>query len=433
MALHHRHDVIILGAGAAGLSALRELRRAGIDAICLEARDRIGGRILTVHDPLSPVPVELGPEFIHGRPREIWELIASLRLTAFDCDENAVHIRDGKPLKQSDSWNQIARITGDMKAAEQRGEEMTFAEFLAARDYPPLAKELATNFVEGFNAARKEEVSMTWLARDARAAEKIDGDQSFRLTNGYGRLAELLASGHQDAIYLNHIAEAVTWRRGEATVTAQSGLTGRETKWSAKALAVTVPLGVLQSEAIRFSPPPEEAMEAALGLRFGDVIRLIMRFRQAWWEREEHLRDAGFWLSAEPIFPTWWTQLPMRCPLLVGWSAGPRADSLLQADRNAIVDAALRDLAAVANVRREAIEEQLAAVHLHDWHNDPFARGAYSYVPVGALRHRETLAKPVENTLFFAGEATELEGHSATVHGAIATGVRCARQILESR
>jgi len=96
-----------------------------------------------------------------------------------------------------------------------------------------------------------------------------------------------------------------------------------------------------------------------------------------------------------------------------------------------IIGKAVADLSRIMGLRQDRLSGLLENAYFHDWHADPYARGAYSYVPVGALGARERLAKPVEDTLYFAGEATELNGHSATVHGAIASGKRAARQILE--
>ena len=426
------YDVIVVGAGAAGLAALRDLRRAGLHVLCLEARDRIGGRILTVHDPHSPIPVELGPEFVHGHPPQSLELIARGRLAIYDSNENSVQIRAGKPLEQAESWDQIAAVTEDMKKVEERGEDPTFLDFLAAQKYPEAVKQLATNFVEGFNAARKEDVSVASLARDARAAEAIGSNSNFRILNGYDALVRVLAADYPESVRLNRIVECIDWQSAQVTVKTRSALSGGYQKFIASAAVITIPLGVLQADAVRFAPEPENVLSAAKALRFGNVNRVVMRFREAWWARIEHLKDAGFWLSDERYFPTWWTTLPVRAPLLTGWSSGPHSDELIEADRGGIVAAALDDLAKVAGTARGPIEEQLAAVHFHDWRNDPFARGAYSYVPAGALEDREILAQPVEGTLFFAGEATDLEGHSATVHGAMASGQRAARQVLST-
>lgn len=423
-------DVVVIGAGAAGLSALRDLRAAGLNAVCVEARDRIGGRILTIHDPLSPLPIELGAEFIHGIPPEIWELARQVPLKVVDCEENAVHFRNGKSLKKSDAWEQIDDVTEDMKRLEAKGKDITCERFFASRSYNPEVVQMATNFIEGFNAARKEVVGIASLAKDARASEEIEGDRNFRILDGYSRVPQMFAAGVEQHIYLNEVVEEVEWRKGSAVVRSRSALTESQSEWHARAAVMTLPLGVLQAGDVRFSPQPAGISEAANGLAFGSVFRVVFRFREAWWEKLKTFRDAGFWLSTERTFPTWWTKLPVRAPILVGWSAGPHTDSLLNASFAEVVEAALQDLARVTKEKKRMLEEKLAAAYFHNWSADPFARGAYSYVPAGGLQHRTALAQPVEKTLFFSGEATELEGHSATVHGAIASGRRSARDVI---
>ncbi len=433
-------DVLVIGAGAAGLSACRELSKAGVDLICIEARDRIGGRIFTLTDPLSPLPIELGPEFVHGRPPETWDLLRSGRLTVFDCAENAVHIVDGKVQQESDSWDQVAAITAEMKRVAASGADPTFLDFINAADFSGEGKALATSYVEGFNAARKEEISVASLALDATAAEAICGDRNFRVASGYQALLDVLLAGidrTKCSLKLSTVVEHIYWARGRAEVLVRSAWANQVETIVAKQVVLTLPLGVLQAPvgeigAVEFSPSPGKLYESAGKLRFGQVMRVVMRFAHPWWEDNPDLADAGFWLSQERYFPTWWTTLPVRSPLLTGWSAGPHSDDLIGRSEAQIVERALGDLAKVSNKPVQQLIPMLEAVHFHDWHADPFARGAYSYVPAGAMKAREELATPIEDTLFFAGEATETNGHGATVHGAIASGRRAAQQVLQS-
>ena len=144
---------------------------------------------------------------------------------------------------------------------------------------------------------------------------------------------------------------------------------------------VTVPLGVLQMTpdtpgSIRFEPEPAEILTAARTLRFGDVIRLVLRFREAFWDSNNDISDAGFLFSDEQLFPTWWTSLPVHAPVLTGWSAGPHADELLGQSRVTIISGAIATLARITGSRRKRLSGLLEAAYLHDWHGDPFARGA---------------------------------------------------------
>ena len=409
-------DVVIVGAGVAGLAALRELNRAGVKALCLEARARIGGRILTVHDPLSPVPIELGAEFIHGRPPEIWNIVETAPLTVYDCTERALHIKNGRIQNRSDAWLPVDEIMAEMEKAAESGPDQSFEGFLKSTSHSADAKELATSYVEGFNAARADVIGIASLAQDARSADAIDGDRAFRLMNGYDSIPQYLLDGE---VRLNSIVENIEWSSTGVTVHNRSAINAQEERIKCRRAIVTVPLGVLQAGSISFDPQPIEILKAAHQLEFGQVVRVILRFRERVWEQKPELAEAGFLLSQEPVFPTWWTPLPMRAPIITGWSAGRKATP------DATIERAIEQFGHITGISAPA-----EAAYFHDWGKDPFARGAYSYVPAGAMGARETLAQPVADTLYFAGEATETNGHSATVHGAIASGIRAARQIL---
>ena len=430
------YDALIVGAGAAGLAALRELDRAGLNVLCVEARGRVGGRIFTQRDPLSPIPIELGAEFIHGRPPEIWDIVRAAHLPVYDVTDRVVHVENGRIVSHSDAWLIAGKINEEMRQAAERGPDQTFAEFLTKSHQPEGSKRLAANFIEGFNAARKEMVGIASLAKDMQASDQIDGDRSFRFLSGYEAVTGHLLRGvrePQSAVRLNTIVEAVHWREGSATVQVRPAFTGMVKSIAARRVIVTAPLGVLQHGDIGFSPEPGETLAAVRQLAFGQVVRIILRFRENVWEDNDSLADAGFLLSDNPVFPAWWTPLAVRAPLITGWSAGPHADALLNQPADFVLARALESLARILGRTKDELASQVEAFYFHDWHADPFARGAYSYVPAGAASARERLATPVANTLFFAGEATETQGHSATVHGAIASGRRAAKQILSEK
>lgn len=434
-------DCIVIGAGAAGLAALAHLDRAGCRALCLEARDRIGGRILTVHDPLCPVPVELGAEFIHGRSPELWNVIRSAALPVYDCADSSVQVRAGRIQNSEGVWEQVDRVMTDMQESASEGTDEPFSVFLARSPYTDQAKQLASSFVEGFNAARQEMIGIASLAVDAQASDAIDGDKSFRFVRGYdsvpSRLFDAISDGASKLRFNTQVTH-IEWRPGFVTVRSCSALTGEVQTFTATKLVVTVPLGVLTAEpdvpgSICWNPAPQEAFEAARKLAFGQVVRLVLRFKEPFWEEQQEFADAGFLLSDEHLFPTWWSSLAVRAPVLTGWSAGPHADALLGQPRTVLVNEAASSLAKIFGIAPARIRALIEGAYFHDWHADPFTRGAYSYVPAGALPAREKLAEPVADTLFFAGEATELNGHSATVHGAIASGKLAAAQVLRNQ
>jgi monoamine oxidase len=191
----------------------------------------------------------------------------------------------------------------------------------------------------------------------------------------------------------------------------------------------------------------------------GHVLRIALSFRERFWETLKiwdqdiepvKFADAGFVHYSELPLPTWWTQLPIRAPVLVGWVAGPKADGISRGGRShdvdekpegnlphaggealgsLIRDQAIHSLAKLFGLSHEYIRDRLMAVYFHDWQDDPFSRGAYAYVPVDGLADQIALSQPVGGILFFAGEATSI-GHIGTVHGAIMSGQRAAREIL---
>jgi monoamine oxidase len=412
-------DVIVIGAGASGLTAARDLERAGRSVICLEARDRIGGRIFTIHDPLTPLPIELGAEFIHGRPPEIWDIVHAARLPVHETSGRMVHAG-----AHTADPGDMDRVIEDIKNRGADEPDESFLSFVERRDYSRTDRLAAAGFVEGFDAARKERIGVASLAQEERAADAIDGDCSFHISSGYDSLALGLA---RPCVRLNAIVESVVWRRGSVAVQVRSALDAHRETLHAKRVVVTVPLGVLQEAGIRFEPEPTAILEAARALEFGQAIRVTLRFDRAFWEDNETVAGAGFIFSDEAVFPTWWTTLPVAAPVITGWSAGPKADPLLGKSRSEVVSAALGSLGRILGETPGRLEN----AWFHDWHADPFSRGAYSYVPAGALPARQRLAEPVEDTLYFAGEATDLLGYGGTVHGAIASGHRVARQITE--
>jgi monoamine oxidase len=181
---------------------------------------------------------------------------------------------------------------------------------------------------------------------------------------------------------------------------------------------VTLPLGVLQAAAVRFSPGLEKD-EALKRLVSGPVVKAALRFSQAFWEKR--VRGVAFFHSARAPFPTFWTPLPARVPLLIAWAGGPKAEGL---SRDPLSEA----MQSLKTLFGKVPEPD--AVYLQDWRRDPFACGAYSYVRVNGDDAREALQRPLADTLFFGGEATNLEGEAGTVSGALQSGQRAAREAM---
>jgi monoamine oxidase len=274
-----------------------------------------------------------------------------------------------------------------------------------------------------------EMLSAAQLRQDSAAAEQIEGDRAFRILNGYDSLPLWLLRSipnHSSVVEVNSIVEQIEWTHAHATVHYRSALGNEPQILRCRRVIVTVSLGVLQSGGIQFDPAPGNVLEAVRALGFGQVYRVTFRFDNAFWEEDERFKSAGFLISQDKPFFTWWTTQPVVSTTLTGWCAGAAAELLQGARRPVIFAEALACLGRIIN-RQIPVPR---AAWLEDWHANRFFLGAYSHVPVDGMAARDVLAEPLEGTLFFAGEAANNMGHGSTVHGAIASGMRAAQQIL---
>lgn len=407
-------DALIIGAGVAGLRAAGELARAGFDVTILEARDRIGGRVYTRHDPLCPVPIELGAEFVHGMPAELFDLIHARRLLAVEVTGGHLCYQGGRLSNCEDFFPTVERLLAKLSEAKQRDDE-SFEKFLQRVDGDEETKSRATGFVEGFNAAHKDRISVDALARQQEAEERAGGDRMFRLVRGYDTIATELYSAIPSGrcrLLLNTPVRHIEWRRGEVRV---------DGRFTAQRAIVTLPVGVLKHGGVSIEPEPSSLRTALDGLAMGAAARVVFRFRERFWDVREDLARMSFMHGqGEPAWPVWWSSAPLQAPILTAWAGGPKA-ALSEPG------AALAVLAKLLGMRTGELEDQCEAMYFHDWAADPWSRGAYSYVCAGGLAAAERLSQPVENTLVFAGEHTGTTGSWGTVDGAIASGLQAAR------
>ncbi len=438
------NSVLIIGAGAAGLAAARDLAAAGVAVTIVEARDRIGGRVRTVQDETLDLPIELGAEFVHGRHPALFKLLDRFELSFADVTERHWYFENGILSRSHDFWNKLTALFDLMS---KKKADQTFASFLdSLPDHPETvrAKAVATRYVQGFHAADIKRAGVHGLIAANEAADEVGGNRSFRIVAGYETLLQRLneeAKQHGAVVQLNTIASEIHWSTNYIEVVCLSGTL--QQRLVASRVLITLPLGVLQQKSgarggVRFVPAlPADKQDAIKQIPMGHVVRIVLVFRKRFWEGLdipatgglEDLSQLGFIQNHDVPIPVWWTLLPLHAAVLVGWLGGPEAEKFAGLSAAEFVSEAIASLKKIFGVSETNLRKELVSFYLHDWNSDPFARGAYAYLPVNGLAAQQALASPVENKLFFAGEAMSV-GHIGTVHGAIESGQRAAKEIL---
>jgi monoamine oxidase len=427
------HDVIVLGAGIAGLTAARRLTASGLRVHIVEARNRVGGRIFSRN--AGEEIVELGAEFVHGKPPVLWQLIEEAGLETYELGGRHFCWERSALRVCSEDFGGDFQWLEELKQWDRA--DCSFAEFLEYAHVPQASRKRLIGYVEGFNAADHRIIGVAALARQQAMEDASEGDRLFHVRGGYSQVPEFLARQIQQlggTIRLDTQARMVRWKQG--TVEVKCLRNGKTEICRARAAVIALPLGVLQSGGLQVSPSPAQALHAMSQIRVGHARRMVFLFQHKFWTnppaRLNHdlLKELSFLHSSTGMFPIWWTRFPEDARSLVAWTGGPRTDALAGRSPEDLEHEAITELAEIFALDRTALHNLLIQTQSHDWQLDPFALGSYSYLPAGALHAPESLAVPVGNTLFFAGEHTDTTGKWGTVHGAMESGLRAADQIL---
>jgi monoamine oxidase len=403
--------------------------------LVLEARNRAGGRVWTRRDDTTSYPIEMGPEWVAARGA--WrKLLETVSAGLIDADGDYLERSGAALVKRGTLQQDIDALVAELIKQLPDGDDMPLTQALERyagearwRD----AQRTLLEYVQGFHAADPSRVSMRWLA-EVEESEPANASQA-RATAGldWGIDALRLAADERAEIQFRSVVQHVEWQRGRVMV--HASVANESRTFTAPQCVVTLPLAVLRAHegalgAVRFTPPLGSKQRAMRLMDIGTARKIVMVFRDAFWKRDDALAGASFLQDPSQTIPTWWTTHPFEAPVLTGWVAGPQADALGDVAAPALLEAAVTSLASVAAVKPETIKAQLMGFHSHDWTRDPYAGGAYPYVLVEGTGAFAQLAAPVQDTLFFAGEATAGKGHNATMEGALQSGYRAAAELL---
>jgi len=420
--IYSMEDIIIIGAGPAGLMTAYELSKSGKKCLILEARCYAGGRVYS-HLSSTGNLIETGAEFIHGMQSQTLDLLKEGGLSFTETAGEWIHIQSGiqQVNRDSDLWDQMLTKLGNLDS------DMTLQQFLE-QYYPSpeftVLKDRAIAFAEGFDAADASRISCKALYLEWNK----EHEPQFRIDKGYSALIDYLLqqcleAGHQ--ILYNQVVSQI--EIGEADVK----IHGQANTFQAKQLIVALPLGVLQDTKSLQILPANPLWEAAIQqLGMGDVIKVVLEFRSLFWE--DQYPDLGFLLSGAD-FPTWWTQSPHKQAILTGWMAGRTAQRHAGLNDDLLLELAMKSLAELFEQDQQVLKGLLLEAHIYNWSADPYTKGAYAYATVRAEDAIAQLKEPLSGMVFHAGEYMYYGPAMGTVEAALLSGVQTAADVLSNR
>lgn len=427
-------DVLIIGAGMAGLAAARSLAAKGWSVLVLEAQARVGGRILTSR--IGDEVIELGAEFVHGKPPRLLALIEEAGLTAVERAGSFVQYRNGAFYEDDSDDGPDESVSVLEQLGDLADGDLSFAEYLDELDTSEEKRASAIGFVEGFNAADYRTISTRALARQQRAEDASEGDRSFHVQGGYDQLPTFLAAKieeHGGRLRLDTRVNSIAWQPGKVVAKTNQG------SFTARRAVIAIPLGVLLSGAVEFKPALPEAVRnvflPAGPIRMGSALRFTMIFREQFWRGaspQPAMSELSFLIARQMVPPVWWTPYPEESHALTGWIGGPQAMELAGLSSAALAERGCESLAKMFQLEPGYLHGLVKGCYLHDWSADRNSLGAYSYVAKDGLAAPGMLAQPFCDTLYFAGEHTATDGHWGTVHAALDSGLRAADQIVHA-
>lgn len=425
--------VIIIGAGAAGLSAAYSISQSGQKVVLLEARNRIGGRAFTDEVSGFEKPVERGAEFIHGQLPLTLSLLKEAGIAYRKTGGRMYSFRDGRQETSSSLFEHWEELMKKMKALQTDEPLGAFLDReFGGTDWQAFRAAIR-NYAEGYDAADADRISVFALRNEW--SHEDEGHQ-YRIEGGYVRLMDWLAEAVRKAggeIHLGEVVRRIDWRADAVSIECENG-----NRHTGKCAVLAIPVGLWQAGAdsrghIALSPQIPAVNEAFDNIGMSGVVKTSLQFREAFWEHKtaggQQYKSLGMLLS-DAALPTWWTQAPDDSPVLTGWMAGPRATARISDSDDDLLREALQSLAYAMGRKVEELETQLMASVISNWTADPFSRGAYAWETPATPAARRFLMKGISDVLYFAGEALYEGTAMGTVEAALHSGREVAGKVM---
>ncbi|MDW3652414.1 MAG: NAD(P)/FAD-dependent oxidoreductase [Bacteroidia bacterium] len=403
--------VLIIGAGVAGLYAGYLCQAEGIDFQILEASDKIGGRLGKV-EGFSDISLDSGAEWLHGKKSIIGELVKQTT-TKIKRDKSKEYYWFKGKLKKK-----LPRYLEDELEEDENPSDVSFLEYARLKGYGEEYKYIIEQLAGDYGADASE-LSAKWTKKEEEAYSAGFKDYKFRETY-FDLFDKHLIAKIQDSIQLNTVVKKIEYRQDKMLVE-----DGMGNAYSADKVILTVPISVLKEGDISFLPPlPAYKIEAFEKIGMGAGMKIFLKFGQKFYEGY----IAGGKICAAYADESWAKK--GKDHILLAFVMGKQAEYLssLESDQE-IIEALLGELDEMYGGQASAY---FLDAHIVDWGKHPFIRGAYSFSKVGIGNAREIAAQPIEEKIFFAGEAMNLNGHHQTVHGAAETAIQQLIKIRDS-
>ena len=423
-------SVIVIGAGASGIYAANLLRKYGAQVTHLEARSVVGGRMKT-NTTIPGIKIELGAEEIHGKRSILYDL------AQFNAPDSLI------PSPGEDFYfleNQLRTKNFLLESASLEGAGATLFQIIdSLSTYPGAAqsvaqylseKQLDARFLEIANALIGNEygadinrIGMLAL-REAEEGYSSGEDGQILINKSLLELFEIAFGDDINQVGLNKPVEAINYEGGQVVVTTENAET-----YTADKVLVTIPLSILKNNSITFVPPiPTDKIDAINTIKMDNGLKIVLQFNTPFWEANTASIIGG------TIVPEYWVTGAGKnenANLLTAFVMGEKADFLAGLSDAQIISEILEELNLMYPTGSPS--DKFNGINIiQNWMEEPYIEGAYSYPSPGSEGKRAILAAPINNKIYFAGEATNFNGHLATVHGAMESGYRAVKEILEA-